>query len=312
MATTLKAVVARDPGYAPAWALLAKSYSNPIAYRQFDDAVAAGSMEEARRLVHIQYDQLEKAARQAIRLDPHNALAYDALGGLEAHRGNWAASEDYEKRALTLDPNNPDILYSYGYVLAATGRIKQALRVQNQILAQEPFVPVYRSRAADLLWTMGQNDEAIKILEPAIPDGANRPRLAKIYATAGRYARAADMLRSSSRNSDQELELAAQLIRSAPAKVSAPETLPLLQGNLSFVYLFIGAEGRSLDFVEREIDAGYYGGIFRDPWAPPSAGLRKTDRFKQFVRKARFVEYWRARGWPEYCRPVGADDFACH
>jgi hypothetical protein len=22
-------------------------------------------------------------------------------------------------------------------------------------------------------------------------------------------------------------------------------------------------------------------------------------------------DYWREAGWPEHCRPVGADDFAC-
>jgi hypothetical protein len=30
------------------------------------------------------------------------------------------------------------------------------------------------------------------------------------------------------------------------------------------------------------------------------------------VRKAHLVEYWRARGWPEFCHPVADDDFACH
>jgi hypothetical protein len=29
------------------------------------------------------------------------------------------------------------------------------------------------------------------------------------------------------------------------------------------------------------------------------------------VRKAGMVEYWRAKGWPDLCHPVGADDFAC-
>jgi len=23
------------------------------------------------------------------------------------------------------------------------------------------------------------------------------------------------------------------------------------------------------------------------------------------------VDYWRARGWPKFCQPVGADDFTC-
>ena len=39
--------------------------------------------------------------------------------------------------------------------------------------------------------------------------------------------------------------------------------------------------------------------------------LRKTERFKALMRDAGFVKYWRARGWPDLCHPVGADDFAC-
>jgi hypothetical protein len=39
--------------------------------------------------------------------------------------------------------------------------------------------------------------------------------------------------------------------------------------------------------------------------------VRKTERFKAYVRKAGLVDYWRARGWPDLCRPVGTDDFVC-
>ena len=39
--------------------------------------------------------------------------------------------------------------------------------------------------------------------------------------------------------------------------------------------------------------------------------VRKTERFKALVRKAGLVDYWRARGWPDLCRPMGADDFVC-
>jgi hypothetical protein len=39
--------------------------------------------------------------------------------------------------------------------------------------------------------------------------------------------------------------------------------------------------------------------------------VRKTERFKALVRQAGLVEYWKTRGWPVDCRPVGADDFEC-
>jgi hypothetical protein len=46
-------------------------------------------------------------------------------------------------------------------------------------------------------------------------------------------------------------------------------------------------------------------------WDPLYAPLRKTERFKTLMRDAGLVDYWRERGWPDLCRPVGADDFVC-
>ena len=46
-------------------------------------------------------------------------------------------------------------------------------------------------------------------------------------------------------------------------------------------------------------------------WGNEYAPMRKMERFKAFLRKAGFVDYWRARGWPDLCRPVGAADFEC-
>ena len=46
-------------------------------------------------------------------------------------------------------------------------------------------------------------------------------------------------------------------------------------------------------------------------WFTEYAPLRKTERFKTLVRKVGLVDYWRARGWPDRCRPMGADDFVC-
>ena len=43
-------------------------------------------------------------------------------------------------------------------------------------------------------------------------------------------------------------------------------------------------------------------------------GIPESDRekaFKAFARNAGLVEYWRAKGWPEFCRPIGVDDFVC-
>jgi hypothetical protein len=47
-------------------------------------------------------------------------------------------------------------------------------------------------------------------------------------------------------------------------------------------------------------------------WHPSYAPVRKTERFKTVIWQYGLVEYWRAKGWPEFCHPTGADDFVCN
>jgi hypothetical protein len=134
-----------------------------------------------------------------------------------------------------------------------------------------------------------------------------------VRRTAERYGDAADtLLLSGDRElfSRSALENAARIIRTAPATANAPETLPAVEGLLSFVYAYVGALPRVMENFERELDTGYFGST-SNVWMPDYAPLRKMERFKAFLRKADLVDYWRVRGWPDLCRPVGADDFAC-
>ena len=45
------------------------------------------------------------------------------------------------------------------------------------------------------------------------------------------------------------------------------------------------------------------------PWLPPFLRIRNTERFKRYIRGAGLIDYWRGKGWPALCRPVGEDDF---
>ena len=106
------------------------------------------------------------------------------------------------------------------------------------------------------------------------------------------------------------LEKAANLLESAPAKMD-PGSLPKL-GNLGWIYLYIGAPERVFEYYEANVQAGYFQPISTTWfWHPSYAQLRKTNRFKNYMRSIGFVDVWRARGWPPLCHPVGADDFAC-
>ena len=47
-------------------------------------------------------------------------------------------------------------------------------------------------------------------------------------------------------------------------------------------------------------------------WAPYFSEMRRLPEFKTLVVELKLVEYWRATGkWGDFCKPVGASDFAC-
>jgi hypothetical protein len=106
------------------------------------------------------------------------------------------------------------------------------------------------------------------------------------------------------------VETAARLLRTAPAPAPRQGT-PYL-GPFSFVFAYVGVPERAFEFNEHNIDAGYQVAVsVALVWQSDYRAARKTERFKSLMRKSGFVEYWRAKGWPEFCHPVGADDFVC-
>jgi TolB-like protein/Flp pilus assembly protein TadD len=312
-AKLLEQVVARDPNYAPAWGLLGQAYSlAPI----FTAASANGSTNEFRLIATESYSKAEAAAQQAIRLDPNTVDGYKVLGLLREYRGALVQAEDMFTRALSLDPNNPDALQQYSGMLGTVGRLKDALQMRLRLQAQEPLVPIFNQTTALILSSTGRNDEALAILKASPQALFARMYLAQVYASMGRYSDAADALGEipSGMVRPEAMEEAQRLLRIAPARASSPQTV-LSNGLLGFVYLYAGVPDRVLDYYERFAEIGYpvpVNGMLSAIWTATYAPVRKTDRFKTYVRKAGMVEYWRAKGWPEFCHPLGAGDFECN
>ncbi len=90
-----------------------------------------------------------------------------------------------------------------------------------------------------------------------------------------------------------------------------PDKARPLDAELGFVYAYVGAPERVLEYPEKATKEGNLMSAIDSVWYPSAAPLRKTERFKTLMRNAGLVDYWRARGWPDLCRPIGADDFVC-
>jgi TolB-like protein len=312
----LEPVVAGDPEYAPGWALLAQSYGL-VPFYENGAILQSLSVEEARRLAQSFTDKAENAAREAVRLEPRYAAGLAALGYVQAQRNRPTAAEDLFKQALALDRNDPDTLHIYSIMLSDLGLLRASLQMRERLRTLEPFVPIYSATTALVMQLNGQSAASIPILESIPSDAAGgfyrNVRLAKAYATQRRFADAADtlLLIEGNQVTRSSVEDAARLIRTAPATTSSPGTLPVLSSDLNFVYFHVGALPRVMENPERQLEVSSSFANARNLWFPEYAPLRKTERFKAFVRTAGFVDYWRERGWPDLCRPVGADDFTC-
>jgi tetratricopeptide (TPR) repeat protein len=307
-----KKLTGRYPQYAPGWELLAQAYRLQQSY---DPMLRSGSRSEAREFGAASRTNAKKAAQQAIRVDPQSAPAYSILASVEAQSGQWADAVGHGRKAFEINPNDPNVLHDFSQILTITGYIREALAQRERLLKLEPTVPAYNLLTGDILQINGRQEESIKVLESIPADGPQsyfrNVFLARAYAADKRYDEAADMLLAivGEQVSSESVQEAAELLRNAP-KNSKPQRP--LEGELNFVYFYIGEPETVLDNVERYIDSNNMTATgMRALWAPEFSPIRKTRRFKELVRKAHMYDYWRKHGWPDLCAPKGGNDFDC-
>ena len=185
--------------------------------------------------------------------------------------------------------------------------------MRERLRMLEPFVPVFNVTTGDLLRLNGQDDAAITMLRDVPADLScvrsflreSMRRWAVMLMPPIRSCRLPGTFLPGT------VEEAVRLLRTAPMPASSPQTLRHL-GYLEFVYLYVGAPERVLDFYEGKVATGYsVPSSVASLWHPSYERVRRSARFKTFVRNAGLVDYWKARGWPDLCRPMGADDFVC-
>jgi len=307
-AVFLEQVVTREPDFAPAAALLAYDFAlTPL----FAPSLRGGMPEEERKVVERTIPRSDALARHAVALDPKSAEGFVALGYANMVQRRMLSAEDAFKQALALNPNQADGLHGYSQLLAALGRIKESLVMRAHLQNGEPFITNYTADTAEIYWLDGATEKAVTMLQPFRP--GRTLELALVLASAGRYREAAAAIREMPATNYPAgmTEAAAKILESAPAKTAAPAALPRV-GNLSFVYMHVGAPERVLEFYEDEISGNYFQPISATWfWHPTYAAVRKTERFKSVVRDLGLVEYWGARGWPAQCRPAGMSNFSC-
>lgn len=81
----------------------------------------------------------ERAAKQAVKIDPRSADAHTVLAVVLDHGGKDAAAGDHYRRATELAPTRGDTLNNYGTWLCSEGRAAESLAWFDQALASPDY-----------------------------------------------------------------------------------------------------------------------------------------------------------------------------
>jgi tetratricopeptide (TPR) repeat protein len=122
-------------------------------------------------------DVLESDLRQVIKMKPDYAHAYNALGYTLAEKTDrLAEAKALIEKAYKLSPDDPFILDSLGWVHYRLGNIGEALKhLQAAYTARSD--PEIAAHLGEVLWKVGQRDEAQKIWRTALAQNPDHETL---------------------------------------------------------------------------------------------------------------------------------------
>jgi tetratricopeptide (TPR) repeat protein len=244
-----KEAVARDAGYARAWAALSGAYSLQVADM---DVVAAAPLRTLQG----------EAARKAVELDPKLAIAQARYAQYLYQIQRFDAGDEHLRIAATLDPDDSLVLSFSASDAMWRGEFAEAVRLSRRVVALDPLSPISRANLGHALHLTGELEEALAEKKRALelsPDmGPDlEAEIARLLIALGRYDEAERRIASLPEGSFRDYAMAllhrapgkqkeadAALARLAAAKRDIPDTIRLAE-----VYADRGEKDRAFDVL---------------------------------------------------------------
>ena len=153
-----------------------------------EDFPDSSSLRYARSMLGQQQDDMalmEADLRAILARDPNNATALNALGYTLADQTD-RLDEAYTliSRALELDPDEPAILDSMGWVLYRQGELQRSIEYLTRAYASFPD-PEVAAHLGEVLWVSGDAEKALQIWRGALLKDANHPVLQETLQRLG-------------------------------------------------------------------------------------------------------------------------------
>jgi len=140
-------------------------YDRMLAYRPESESVMLGRAELLLRMDRV--DDSVAQYRAAVKRWPESALSLNALGYTLADRTDrYRDAEKYIKKAIKLDPDNPAIIDSLGWVLHKLGKNEEALVELERAYAMFDD-PEVAAHIVEVLAALDREAEALEVLVAA-------------------------------------------------------------------------------------------------------------------------------------------------
>jgi TolB-like protein/DNA-binding winged helix-turn-helix (wHTH) protein len=301
----LRRAIDLDPAFAQAHASLAAAYWVSFFWFSHPEASA--------------FDHAREAAKRAIELDPTLSQPYAVLGALAEANFEWSLAETQFRYALKLNPNDAQAGYWLAEMLGLTGRTREALAMLLEYEKLDPISFVTLHDIGIMYGRLGDEAHSCAYLVRATEIGGSPYvwlRVAECRRRAGNFAAMEDAERNAQRllNSEKPILTLVRQGRTDPA--AAREARAAIEQEVTRQRIYparfwmeLGDLDAAVDSIERNV-LRHDINAMRDLWWRDGADLRAHPRFRPFIERIGLVEYWRAAGWPDVCRPAG-ESFTC-
>ncbi len=285
--------IAKDPGYALAYAGLADCY---IVIPNYSDV----STQEA-------YIKAKAAALKALEIDDSLAEAHMSLGGIKVDfEWDFRGAETEIKKALTLNPNYATARHWYAQFLSSLGRHEEALIEIKRAQSLDPLSLIINAVVGDTYIKARQYDWAIEQLRKTIEMDKNfiqaHRYLGNAYLEKGMYNEAIAAFRTADTLAGKSLDRTDRLqesYKTGGAEGFWRKQLEFLKADsekgalqdyaIASVYARLGDKQETLNWLERAFRA-------RDPYL---VYLKTDPPFDKFRSDPQVIDLTRRVGLPE-------------
>ncbi|HST27912.1 MAG TPA: hypothetical protein VLK26_06040, partial [Rudaea sp.] len=306
----LKAAVAKAPGFAAGWSMLSLTCEVSFWYKRMTPAEQAGMLAcEADAAVH------------AATLDPNAAVTEHALANVARSQFKYALAEQHYLRAMQIDPGYPDVREDYSEVLFEVGRMEDSARAARQLVTLDPYFGVGWNRvrsAAVALDRRAEVEEAARQMLNIAPGVFSKIVMLDYALSYGRADEARAALAQFQARWPKDAEFAQTLLPwalgdpgvDANSVSAAIAAAPPGEANY---YLIARRDVDGYNAYTQTLGAILQAYYFANLYSSKPAGqaMLRDPRVKAKLVEYGFVAYWREKGWPAGCRPLGDSDFEC-